>query len=48
MKIQITLEVYDEAADPDDETGVTNETFEQLFDALSHFGENIDIRKEGS
>lgn len=45
MKIQITFEVYDEAADPDDATGVTGEAFEQLFDAISHFGENIDISK---
>ncbi len=48
MKVQITLEVYDDAADPDDETGVTNEVFEEIFDALSRFGENIDIRKEGT
>ena len=45
MKIQITFEVYDESADPDDETGVTNEVWEEIYDALSHHGEDIDVRK---
>ena len=46
MKIHITLEVYDESADPDDETGVTNEVWEEIHDALSSHGEDINIKKE--
>lgn len=45
MKIYITLEVDDEIADPDDETGVTSEAFDRLFDALMHFGTEIDINR---
>ncbi len=45
MKIQITLEVYDEAADPNDATGVTSEVFDEIFEALSQVGEEIHIQK---
>ncbi len=45
MKIRITLEVYDEAADPNDETGVTSEAFDEIFEALSQVGEEIQIQK---
>lgn len=45
MQVQITFEVYDESADPDDETGVTNQAFEEILDGLSGIGEDINIRK---
>ncbi len=46
MKIRITFEVHDESADPDDITGVTNEAWEEIFDAISSHGEEIDIKKD--
>lgn len=45
MKIQITLEVHDEAADPEDDTGLTLEAFDAVFDGLSSVGDDINIRK---
>ena len=41
--IRITMDVYDEGSDPDHETGVTNDTYEALFDALSRYGSDIQI-----
>ena len=45
MKVTITLDVYDESADNDDDTGVTNEAFERIMDGLMEVGENITVRK---
>lgn len=45
MKIQITLEIHPEAADPDHETGVSERSFDTLMDFLSGFGDDIDITK---
>lgn len=40
-KIQITLELDDEVADPEDGTGLTLEAYEDLMAALMNFGEDI-------
>ena len=45
MKVTITIDVDDESADENDDTGVTNEAFEHIMDAFMGIGENIDIRK---
>ena len=43
MRIAITLDVYDELADPDHEMGVTTAGYEAILDALSGIGEDIQI-----
>lgn len=45
MKIQITFEIAEEAADEDDDTGVSNDTFDYLMDALMGIGDDIQIEK---
>ena len=42
MKVQIILNVEDEDADPGHDTGVTEEAFERLLDALGEAGFEID------
>lgn len=46
MKIRITMDLYDEVADPDHETGVKELTWGQLMDFLHGYGEDIDIRRD--
>ena len=46
MKIHIVIDLYPELADPEDESGVTNEAYEKLHECLSGFGEDIDIRRD--
>jgi hypothetical protein len=48
MNIIITMHIADDFADPDHVTGVTDSAFEALLDLLSGFGDDIDIRREGS
>lgn len=45
QKIQITMTVDDEYADPGHEMGITESAYEDLSDALGNFGEDIDIHK---
>lgn len=45
MKIAITLDIAPEYADSDHEMGITTEAFEALLDALSAFGDDIEINK---
>lgn len=45
MKVIIEIEVSPEQADPEDSTGVTEETYIELHDALSGIAESIDIQK---
>lgn len=43
MKIVITMDVDDGWADPEHSTGVTEEGFIAIRDALDHLGTDIDI-----
>lgn len=45
-KIRITMEIAEEFSDPEDLTGVTNEAFEGLMDALISYGDDIDIARD--
>lgn len=45
MKVQITMDVDSEWADPDHQMGVTSEAYERIIDALNAFGDDIDIEK---
>jgi hypothetical protein len=46
MKISIIAQIPDELADPDDDTGVTNDAYEQIMDACMSLGmDDIDIQK---
>lgn len=45
MKIQITIDLDDDYADPDHESGVTAEADEELMEALMAFGTDIQITK---
>ena len=44
QKITITLDIDGEYADPGDSTGVTEDVFVKLNDALREFGDVIEIR----
>lgn len=48
MKIFISMEVDDDYADPNDSTGVTEEGFNEILDALMHLGDDIKIRARAS
>jgi hypothetical protein len=39
------MDVDDEYADPDHDMGITEQGYEQIMDALSGVGEDIDIRR---
>lgn len=43
-KIVIEMEIFDEYVDPADPTGITSAAWESIFEALSPFGEDIDIK----
>lgn len=45
MKIQITMQVADEHADPGHEMGVTEEAFLGISDALEPYGDNVEIAR---
>lgn len=45
MKICITMDLLSELSDPDHEMGVTEACYEELTDALSSFGDNIEVTK---
>ena len=45
MKVTIEIEVYDECADPNHETGLTEEAYMELMNAGLP-GDVIEIRKE--
>lgn len=45
MKIKITLELDEDHADPQDSTGLSEQSYEALVDALNSFGEDIEITK---
>ena len=45
MKIQITLDVDDEIADPADDTGLTEEGHDEVFEAVAQFGSNVEIKR---
>jgi len=47
MKIQITLDLYDENADPDHESGVKPLVWDQIYDRLTGFGDDMEILKVG-
>lgn len=44
-KIRITMDVDDEYADPDHEMGITEQGYQEISDALSSYGDDIDIQK---
>ncbi|HEX4715288.1 MAG TPA: hypothetical protein VH164_10205 [Ktedonobacteraceae bacterium] len=44
-KIRITMEVDEEIADPNHEMGITEQGYLQISDALTDFGQDIDIQK---
>ena len=48
MRVTITLEIADEFADSDHETGVTNDGFERIFGALSAVGDDIQVKRTTS
>ena len=45
MRVQITLDVHEESADPDDRSGVTEEAYEAIIDFLIGYGDNVVITK---
>jgi hypothetical protein len=48
MKIQITMEIDDDETsmiDSDSTTGLTEETYNEIFDAMSAYGDDIHIKK---
>jgi hypothetical protein len=45
MRIEITLEVDPEDADPSDSTGLTESAFNRFMDALSGLGDDVKIQK---
>lgn len=46
MKIKIVMEVEDEFADPEHDTGLTNAGWELMFRGLSHLGYDIEVERE--
>lgn len=46
MRVTITFEVDAEAADPSDSTGLTEEAFMAISEALSGYGDDIEITKD--
>lgn len=46
MKVIIEIEPYDECADATNSTGLTEEAYLELSDALADVGEVVDIRVE--
>lgn len=44
-KVQITFEVAEESADDQDGTGLTEEAFDDLMEAVGAHGDDIDIVK---
>lgn len=47
-KISITMDVYDEIADPDHETGLTEEGYDILMEKLTPYGDDVDIQRFGA
>lgn len=47
MEIEVVIAVPPEQADPDDETGLTEEGFMALTNAVGHIGEIVSIEKRG-
>lgn len=45
MKVRITMDIDPDYEDPQHPTGVTNEAYDALFDALNSFGDDIDVEK---
>jgi hypothetical protein len=45
MKVQITLEIEDELADPDHPMGVTDEGYQQIVHALMGIGDDVDVER---
>lgn len=45
QKITITLYLYNEFSDKNDETGLTEEAYLELSGELSSFGEIVDIER---
>lgn len=46
MTITITMTPAEEVQDPDSDTGLTEEAYGELFDALSSFGWDIQVRAD--
>jgi hypothetical protein len=45
MKIVITLDLFDECADPGDATGVTEEVHTEISTFLGSYGDDVAIEK---
>ncbi len=46
MKIRITIDLYDEMADPDHETGVKEAPWGSIMMFLAAYGDDIEIRRD--
>ena len=46
MRITVTIELYEEATDESDHTGLTEDAYMDLHDAIGSVGEIVDIRAE--
>jgi hypothetical protein len=48
LKITITMIVDDDIADPEDRMGVTEAGYDAILEALTPFGDNIDVARVDS